>query len=257
MPAGAVNPCALHYNSTVSGNTHEWLITGRVDQNFGQNDRAFAHFRMDRGLQATYIDPLTPTFNQTSNQPQYEGQLQWIHNFGVRTTNSFNLNSSYYSAIFRLTDQATALALQPLQLNFAGNAFYTLGRDYQIPNPAPQGRRVTQYGFVDDLSRIMGNHTLKVGANMARYDITTAGPGHQHLAGRAERNSDRFLQWNWHFIHTGLPCSFDPAIEPLQPRLLWAGHLACQKQPEPDIHGSCRPLLQPELRYQLLQSTEW
>ncbi|MGZ4135622.1 MAG: carboxypeptidase-like regulatory domain-containing protein, partial [Tumebacillaceae bacterium] len=32
-PGGA--PCALQYNSTVNASTHEWLITGRLDQNIG------------------------------------------------------------------------------------------------------------------------------------------------------------------------------------------------------------------------------
>lgn len=174
---GAANPCALHYNSTVTGNTHEWLVTGRLDQNFGPNDRGFIHFRTDHGVQATYTDPLTPTFNVTSNQPQYEGQIQWVHNFGVNTTNSFSPNGSWYSAIFQHTNQAAALALQPLQINFSGNVLYNMGQDYQLPLPTPQGRDVTQYGFVDDVSHVMGSHTLKFGANFARYDITTHGPG--------------------------------------------------------------------------------
>lgn len=169
--------CALNYTSSVSGATHEWLITGRVDQNLGDKNRVFIHFRMDRGVQATYTDPLNPLFNQDSFQPQYEGQLQLVHTFSPNTVNSFNLNGSYYRAIFQPTDLPGALALQPMQVSFTGNTFFTLGRDYQLPNPSPQGRNVTQYGFVDDLSHTMGNHTFKIGANMARYDITTYGPG--------------------------------------------------------------------------------
>jgi hypothetical protein len=174
---GAANPCALRYNSTVSGQTHEWLVTGRVDQNVGNNDKAFVHFRMDRGVQATYTDPLNPTFNLDSFQPQYEGQLQEVHTFSPTTVNSFNLSGSYYRAIFQQTNPAAALALQPMEVSFTGNALFPLGRDYTIPNPTPQGRNVTQYGFVDDLSHTMGNHTIKVGANLARFDITTYGPG--------------------------------------------------------------------------------
>lgn len=174
---GASNPCALSYNSSVSGRTHEWLITGKLDQNIGNNDRAFVHVRVDRGLQATYTDPLTPTFNQDSFQPQYEGQLQEVHTFSPETVNSFNLTGSYYRAIFKPTDLPAALALQPVEVSFAGNALFPLGRDYQVPNPAPQGRNVTQYGFVDDVSHTMGNHTFKFGANLARYDVTTYGPG--------------------------------------------------------------------------------
>ena len=36
----------------------------------------------------------------------------------------------------------------------------------------PQGRNVTQYQFIDDLSWTKGKHNLKFGANFRRYDIT-------------------------------------------------------------------------------------
>ena len=171
--AGAT-PCAAQFHNAVSGNTHEWLITGRYDQNIGANDKAFVHFRMDRGLQATLISPIDPTFNATSFQPQYEGQVQWVHTLSANTVNSFNLNGSYYRAIFDFTNHQGALALQPVEVSFSGGAFSTLGRGYTT---FPQGRNVTQYGFVDDLSHSMGRHTIKVGANFARYDVTTYGPG--------------------------------------------------------------------------------
>jgi hypothetical protein len=186
---GAANPCALRYNSSVTTNPNEWLVTGRLDQNFGPNDRAFIHFRTDQGVQATYTDPLTPTFNITSNQPQYEGQLQWTHNFGINTTNSFNLNGSWYSAIFDHPNSAAALALQPLQINFAGNALYTLGNDYQIPRPVPRGRNVTQYGFVDDVSH-WGTNLVFPEANAARKHL-----GHtEHLRLKRSRKPKRGAQ---------------------------------------------------------------
>ena len=174
---GAGNPCALHYNSSLTANTHEWLVTGRLDQNFGPNDRAFIHFRTDHGLQATYTDPLTPMFDVNSDQPQYEGQLQWVHNFGVNTTNSFNATGQWYSAIFQNPNQAAALAVQPAQISFSGSTLYSIGSGYQLPFATPQGRNVTQWGFVDDVNHVRGNHSIKAGFNFARYDITTHGPG--------------------------------------------------------------------------------
>ena len=144
---GTANPCAMQLHSTVTGNTHEWQIAGRVDHNFGQNDKAFVHFKMDRGLQATYTDPLNPIFNITSFQPDYEGQMQWVHTLSSNTINSFSLNGSYYRAIFKQPNLPATLAAQPLELNFTGHTLYDLGHDYNI---MPQGRNVTQYGFLDD-----------------------------------------------------------------------------------------------------------
>jgi len=36
----AAAPCALQFQSTAGNQTNEWLLTTRVDQNFGSNDRA-------------------------------------------------------------------------------------------------------------------------------------------------------------------------------------------------------------------------
>ncbi len=174
---GTANPCALQLHSTVTGNTHEWQLTGRLDHDFGANDKAFVHFKMDRGLQASYTDPLNPIFNVTSFQPDYEGQMQWTHTVSTNTVNSFNLNGSYYRAIFKQPNLPGALALQPVEVSFAGHALYDIAHDYSFPFGFPQGRNVTQYGFVDDVSHTMGNHTVKFGANIARYDITDYDPG--------------------------------------------------------------------------------
>jgi outer membrane receptor protein involved in Fe transport len=59
-------------------------------------------------------------------------------------------------------------------LGFTGNAFFSLGRDL---NTWPQGRNVTQYGIVDDFSKVKGNHALKIGINFHRNDVTDFSPG--------------------------------------------------------------------------------
>jgi hypothetical protein len=170
---GAANPCALRLNSTVKGATHEWLITGRYDHNFGDNDKAYIHFKTDHGIQATYTDPLNPIFNVTSNQPQNEGQLQWSHTASANIVNSFTVNGSHYEAIFKHPNLPATLAAQPVELSFSGAGLYAVGRDYNI---FPQGRKVTQYGFVDDLSWTRGRNSIKLGANYARYDVSDYDP---------------------------------------------------------------------------------
>lgn len=170
---GAANPCALQLHSTVTTLTHEWLLTGRYDQNFSDNDKMFIHYRTDHGLQATYTDPLNPIFNTTSNQPQDEGQLQWSHTAGPNIVNSFTVNGSHYSAIFALPNQSATLAAQPIQVSFSGGALRNVGNYAAFP----QGRNVTQYGFVDDLNWTMGRNTVKLGGNFSRYDISDFDPG--------------------------------------------------------------------------------
>ena len=92
-------PCALQFQSSLDNLTDEWLLTTRIDQNFGSKDRAFVHFRTDHGLQATFTDPLNPLLNALSKQPQYEGQLQETHTVGANSINQFILSGSWYSAV--------------------------------------------------------------------------------------------------------------------------------------------------------------
>lgn len=197
---GSANPCGGQFTSTVSDLTHEYLITARVDQNIGANDRAFIHFRTDQGVQATYSDPINPAFNLTSNQPQWEGQLQWVHTLSSTMVNSFSLNGSYYRAIFAQPSSAAALALQPVEVQFAGGtsagAFYQLGHDFTFPSPSPQGRNVTQYGFVEDFSRTMGKHNIKIGGDFSRFDVTDYGIGSGSLPAISNESLTNFVQGN-------------------------------------------------------------
>ena len=171
---GISQPCALHFQSTAGNLTTEWLVTGRLDQNLGSNDRLFAHFRTDHGLQASYTDPINPAFNAVSNQPQYEGQLQVTHTFGTNKVNQFIVSGSWYSALFAPADLTAATDLIPFRVAFNGNTFSSLGRDLNL---WPQGRNVTQYGLVDDFSWQKGNHALKFGVNFRRNNVTDYSPG--------------------------------------------------------------------------------
>jgi hypothetical protein len=169
----ATTPCALQFFSSAGNFTHEWLLSGRVDQNIGNNDRAFIHFRTDHGTQASFTDPISPLFNAGSNQPQYEGQLNETHTFGPTAVNQFILSGSWYSAVFGPPNLEASLAALPFSIGFAGNAFTTLGG---LNSVFPQGRNATQYQVVDDFSWIRGNHNLKFGVNFRRNDITDYDP---------------------------------------------------------------------------------
>ncbi len=166
-------PCALQFRSTAGNFTHEWLLSARVDQNIGSNDRAYIHFRTDHGV-ATYTDPLNSLFNAQSDQPQYEGQLNWTHTLSGNAVNQFILAGSWYSAIFKPANLPAATALMPYRLRFTGRSFYDLGFDL---NDWPQGRNVTQYQIIDDFSKVHGAHNLKFGINFRRNDITDYAPG--------------------------------------------------------------------------------
>lgn len=173
---GTAVPCANSYQSAVSALTHEFLLAGRFDFNLSNNDKLFIRAQEDKGLQATYIDPITPLFNSTSNQPEYQTQISWTHNFGVKAVNNFVGSATYYSAIFNTTNRAASLATYPTTLFVADGSFNNSAEGTALGGinfAFPQGRNVTQYQAVDDYSYNLGSkHTLKLGENFHRYDIS-------------------------------------------------------------------------------------
>jgi hypothetical protein len=124
---------------------------------------------MDRGLQPTFTDPINKVFNATSDQPQYEGQINYTHLFSPSLVNQFIVSGSWYSAIFG-NESTKAQSVFPGALyDFDTSSWTNLGG---TNNAFPQGRKVTQYQFVDDLSWTHNTHTLKFGGNFRRNDVS-------------------------------------------------------------------------------------
>ena len=203
---GTTIPCADQFRSTAGNQTNEWLLTARIDQNIGNSDRLFGHFRSDHGLQATYTDPINSAFNAQSNQPQYEGQLNESHTFGSSAVNQFILSGSWYSAIFSPANLGQATSLMPFRLGFVGGSvagtFYALGRNLEV---WPQGRNVTQYGIVDDFSLQKGNHALKFGVNFRRNDVSDYDPGAGSIGNAASEDPTDFFNGITTFYSQNFP----------------------------------------------------
>ena len=167
LPSGV--PCASQFRSTLGNFTHEYDFAVRGDWNISEKDRFYARIQRDVGVQATYTDPLNPIFNALSPQPEEQAQLDETHIFGPTATNEFKASGLYYAAQFRPGDLNATLSTFPTTVIFAGGEFTGIGG---IDYVWPQGRNVTQYQFVDDFSKIIGNHVIKSGFNFHRNDIT-------------------------------------------------------------------------------------
>jgi Carboxypeptidase regulatory-like domain len=169
--AGAVvdptDPTVATFRSLATNTAHEWMLTARVDHQFSAADRVFFRYKTDHGTQPTFTDPLSPVFNAESVQPSHEGQINWSHTFGNSIVNQFIGSGSYYSAIFKSVNQAAATQLFPF--NLFTDIYTPIGGENEV---FPQGRNVTQYQLVDDLSVTKGNHTMKFGVNYKRNDIS-------------------------------------------------------------------------------------
>jgi len=172
---GSAIPCANTFQAADSALTHEYLLAGRVDVNLTNNDKLFLRAQEDKGLQATYTDPITQLFNSTSDQPEYQSQASWNHSFGTKAVNNLVGAFTYYSAIFNTTNRTASLNAYPTTLFMGDSSFNNSSQGTALGGinfAFPQGRNVTQYQFVDDFSLTLGTkHTLKLGENFHRYDI--------------------------------------------------------------------------------------
>lgn len=152
----------------------ETLVTARYDQKLGANDTMFIHFKRDHGVQPTYVDPINSAFNDQSDQPDYEGQLEETHTFSPNFVNQFLLAGAWYSAYFVNPDPAKQLATFPYTLLMAAGEFSNMGG---IGYVFPQGRNVTQYQVNDDASWTHGKHNISFGFIFKRNDVTDADLG--------------------------------------------------------------------------------
>lgn len=172
--ATAVNSYTNSFVANPRNHLPEVLTTARLDLKLGANDTGFIHFKRDHGLQPTAVDGINPVFNEQSDQPDYEGQMEETHTFSSNLVNQVILSGMWYSAIFKSPDEAAALAAMPYTLDFADGSYSDLaGINYVFP----QGRNVTQVQLNDDVSWIHGKHTVSVGVLFKRDDVTDADLG--------------------------------------------------------------------------------
>ncbi|HSY98309.1 MAG TPA: carboxypeptidase-like regulatory domain-containing protein [Terriglobales bacterium] len=169
---GNTQNCFATFNATPSALAKEWIIAFKVDQNIGQNDKLFVRYKVDHGVQPTYLDPISSNFDALSNQPSWDAQLQETHVFSPTKTNEFTAAVSHYVAQFA-QNEALALSTFPQGLQFGGDT--PLGPPNGIVGEQfafPQGRNITQYQFIDNFTWTHGNHGLKFGGNFRRYDVS-------------------------------------------------------------------------------------
>jgi hypothetical protein len=160
-------PCALQFQAIPSNFTGEWLLAWRIDQIVSTRDQLFLHVFTDHGVQATSTNTINSAFNQTSPQPEWQGQLNETHSFSSRAVNQFLGAFQWSGILFGPGNYPATLQTFPTELKFSGNSFTTLGQN----QADPIGRHITQYQFVDDFSVTLGKHTLKFGEDFLRDDL--------------------------------------------------------------------------------------
>jgi Carboxypeptidase regulatory-like domain len=168
VPGWTTGDCSELITVSPSALAHEWIIASRIDYKLTSKDDLFFRFKIDHGLQPTYLDPVSPSFNALSNQPAYDYQVQEHHVFNGAMANEFTATLSHYVAQFAQNTSEVQATL-PYALNFASNI------DFTSFNPSydfPQGRNITQYQLIDNFTWTKGKHSLQFGVNFRRYDVS-------------------------------------------------------------------------------------
>src|SRR3984893_4067478 len=139
-------PCALSFRSIAGNFTKEDLLSGRFDFNLSSHDRLFFRVREDKGLQASYTDPISPIFDSQSVQPIYQGQISENHVFGTRAANQFIFSTLFASFLSHPKDLSAALAAFPATLCFGDGSFTCMGGiNASVPNGIAVGIPVARY----------------------------------------------------------------------------------------------------------------
>jgi hypothetical protein len=165
---GATQGCDARFESSPSALASEWFLSGRVDQRVGDKDSMFYRYKLDHGTQPSYLDPISSKFDAISQQPSWDNQFQETHIFGATSTNSFNASLSHYVAQFQQNYQLASSTF-PDRIITSGAVDFT---GFNPISSFPQGRNITQYQIFDDFSIVKGKHSIKVGENFRRYDVS-------------------------------------------------------------------------------------
>ncbi len=165
------NGCASQRQASLNNSDTENLIVVKIDHTINTKDSVWYRFQQDTGLQAAYTDPINPIFNAYSPQPQRTLVVGYTHLFSPTLVNQFNPGASWYASIFEPNNFRQAQQAFPIVLASSSDSvpFTTIGGNN---NTYPQGRKVTQWQINDNLTWTHGKHTLTLGINTRRVDVS-------------------------------------------------------------------------------------
>jgi hypothetical protein len=169
---GVTTPCAIAFGTNNTQINTEELYTIRVDYNVTNSQKVFARLEHDWGLQATGTSPINPLYNSLSNQPSWQGSLNYTYVITPTIVNNFIGSVLWYTALFGVADFSKTSALMPdsIAINDGGangGGFSTVGN-----GAFPNGRNVGHLQLIDDVSWTKGRHAIKAGIAY-RYDKYT------------------------------------------------------------------------------------
>jgi outer membrane receptor protein involved in Fe transport len=185
--------------------TTEDFFTGRLDHNFSDSDSIFGRYTIQDGERENAVDgqnsslPHSATF--LANRNQYF-TTEWKHIFSPSTINTARVGFS------RNTWSEEPLVPGPLSFGWFPDA--PMGRlemqgSFTALGLWVNGRNVSNgFTYVDDVSMTRGQHDLKIGINVGRYQVNDFTDGFRDGRYRFAGSSLRLI--------TGQPSSWDGKV---------------------------------------------
>jgi Carboxypeptidase regulatory-like domain len=164
-------PCSIAFGTNASSLNTETYVSGRVDYNISDKQKIYFRVSHDWGIQASATSPISPIFNQQSNQPWTIPQVNYTYTITPNLVNNFIASGNWYSAVFGVANFPAAEAAFAGNITFNdgganGSANSTTGSGFANVNALlPTGRRGEQFQLIDDVSWSRGHHTLQAGVN--------------------------------------------------------------------------------------------
>jgi hypothetical protein len=185
LGTNAAESCIASAFVNVGALNREWLAAGRIDWNINDRHRIFFRVTDDQGEQPSFVSLINPAWDMVSIQPNYTGQVNDTYSFSPNLINQFIASSLYTAGVFGPANLPAALAASPTEFNESNDggtnsqpglgqysyfaAATTLGA---VWDDFPGGTNTSQYQIVDGLSWLKGNHNIRVGFDLKRYNFT-------------------------------------------------------------------------------------
>ncbi|HEY4048136.1 MAG TPA: carboxypeptidase regulatory-like domain-containing protein [Acidobacteriaceae bacterium] len=193
-------PCAVAFGTNASSINTESYVSGRVDYNISDKQKVYFRVSRDWGVQASGTSPISPLFNQQSNQPWTIPQVNYTYTITPTLVNNFIASGNWYSTIFGPPSFAKAQAAFPAGFTFNDggangssspsntNSSNSGGAFANIAAVFPYGRRGQQLQIIDDLSWSHGHHTIQAGINDRNNRISDSSIGQNSVIGASTFN---------------------------------------------------------------------
>ena len=162
----AGHPCARNMVNTRSLPSQDTLMSGRLDWNINQNDRAFLRLQEEGGVAATHYDPISPVFDGEFDNSRWQTQILETHTFSPTTASQFLLGVSDHYWVYKSIHPAESQTAFPTLLNFSvPGTFTNLGGFNWL---GWYSFDIHSLRISEDLARTQGSHKLSFGIGLDR-----------------------------------------------------------------------------------------